>query len=229
MASMDFLALAARAHKEAGLPGSGPASVLNQSGRLLDVVNAVLAAHEEIQELRKDWTFDWARGTFSLSAGDDTYDPTVDFGITGGVREFSRAPLASYVYPTASGVNARNFLKFKEWEEFRGLNVPVVNGNVPTIFTLQPDGNVVYYPKPTVACTVVHEYYRNPETLAADATVPRMPTKFHMAIVWKAVMLVCGKTRDFGRFDTAEENYERLKFHLLEECTPKVRLGASLA
>jgi hypothetical protein len=126
MAQMNFLALAQRAHQEYGLPGDGPVSVLNQIGRNRDVVNWVLSAHEEIQSLRDDWTFDWAQGTFDLTPGTDIYDPASSFGVVGGIREFVRAPGGSYAYPTAAGVNSRCYLRYLEWEEFRPLLIPAV-------------------------------------------------------------------------------------------------------
>jgi hypothetical protein len=229
MAQMNFLALVQRAYREYGLAGSGPAAVTNQSGRNSDVVEWVKSAHEEIQSERNDWTFDWAQGTFALTAGQDTYDPSADFGISGGVRGFSRDPLASYAYPTAQGVNARVFLGFRPWEEFRGLTVPPASGNVPTVFTMRPDGDVQYYPKPSAAATVVHEYTLVQQVLADPTDIPRMPGWSHMAIVWKAVMIGCGKTGNFSRFDTAEEEYEKIRFNLLRLCTPQVRHAGPLA
>lgn len=223
---LNFLALVQRAYREAGLTGSGPVTVLNQSGRNLDMVNWVLQSHEEIQTSREDWTFDWAQGTFSLPSGQDTYDTATDFNIVGGVREFTRT--GAYVYPTAQGVNGRLFLEYLEWERFRYLTVPVVGG-IPVAFTVRPDGDVQYYPRPNVAATAVHEYFRLPETLAADTDIPRMPAWAHMAIVWKAVMIGCGKTKDWSRHDAAEERYEAIYQRMLRELTPQMVTGGPLA
>lgn len=229
MSQMDFLALAQRAYRESGFVGSGPVAVTGQVGRNADVVQWVLDAHEEIQGLRRDWSFDWSRETDTLSAGKDDYDPVSDFGITGGVREFVRSPCASYVYPTASGVQARNFLRFHEWEAFRGMNVPVVQGTTPVIFSRQPDGKVIYYPRPSAGCTVVHEVYLNKQLLVDPTDTPRIPADFHMAIVWKAVMLGAGKTNNYSRWDTAEEHHTQLLDRMLRECTPIVRHAGPLA
>lgn len=229
MSSMTFLQIVARAYQEAGLTGTTPVSVLNQTGRAADMVRWALSAHEYIQSLRLDWTFDWAQGTFALVANTDTYDPTSDFGVVGGVREFLKEQTSSYAYPTASGVNARLFLTHTPWEHFRGLLVPATLSAPPIRFSVRPDGDIQYWPKPNVACTAVHEYQRNAQVLAADEDVPRMPAWSHMAIVWKAVMLACTRTKDWSRHDTAEEHFYALHARLLSECTPQMTLGDTLA
>lgn len=223
---LNFLAIVQRAYRESGLTGAGPVSVLNQTGRNQDMVNWVLQAHEDIQTSRPDWTFDWAQGSFSLTSGDDTYDPADDFGVTGGVREFLRT--GAYSYPTAQGVNARLFLEYVEWERFRQLIIPVVPGQ-PVAYCLRPDGDVQFYPRPNVATTAVMEYYRQPQALADNTDIPRMPSWTHMAIVWKAVMISCGKTKDWSRFDTAEENFEAIYQRMLRECSPQLVTGGPLA
>src|SRR5207244_4319197 len=145
---------------------------------------------------RTDWRFDWQRGAFTLTPGQDTYSPVTHFSLPEGVRDFNRALGANYVYPTAQGVAGRNFLLLREWADFRGINVPQAAGQTPTMFTIQPNGEVVYFPVPGVVCTVVHEFTSHAPELTADDSVPRIPSRFSMAITWKAVMLACGKTKD---------------------------------
>lgn len=229
MAQMTFLEMVQRAWRESGLVSTTPPSVLNQTGRAADMVDWVKDAYEDIEARSADWNWNWAQGTFALAIGDDTYDPVNDFGVVGGVRDFARKDYASYTYPTAQGVNGRSFMKCVTWEQFQGLQIPPVTGSVPTIFTLRPDGDVQYYPVPNVAVTVVHEYWRNPQTLAADEDVLRIPAKFHMAVVWAAVMKGCGKTQNFARWDTAEEEFNKLLRAMERECLPRMMLGAPLA
>jgi hypothetical protein len=223
---MNFLALAQRAFRESGLTGTGPVSVLNQLGRVGDMVNWVLEAHEEIQTARPDWSFDWAQGAFALTPGQDTYSATTDFQITGGVREFVRNGAASYL--TSQGINGRMFLEYIEWERFRYLVIPAATG-LPAAFTARPDGSLQYFPRPNVAATVTHEYFRLPQLLAADTDIPRMPDWSHMAIVWKAVMIGCGKTKDWSRHDTAEERFEAIFQRMLRESTPQMVTAGPLA
>lgn len=228
---MTLLQIVQRAYREYGLAGSGPVSVLNQSGRNSDVVEWVKSAYEEIQLERPDWNFLWGQVTANLTANVDTYDPTAaPFGISNGVRAFAQRLGASYIYPTAQGVNGRLFMRFLPWEEFCKYIVPPVTGSMPTVFTLRPDGDLQYYPKPTAACTAVHEYWKNPATFTPDdADVPILPAWAHMAIVWKAVMIGCGKTQNWARFDTAEEEYMKIRSRLGQSALPQITHAGPLA
>lgn len=224
MPSMTFLGIVQRAYRESGLSGSGPVSVLNQAGRKADVVDWCIEAYEGLQNMRPDWSFNWSTTTFALTINDDTYVPDTS------IAEFRRDDRAAYSYPTAQGVNGRLFMQFREWEDFRGMQVPPAAGSQPIIYTVRPDGQLQYYPVPSVACTVVHEVKLVNQVLAADADVPRIPANTHMAIVWKAVMIGCGKTNNFSRFDTSEENYSELEDILLRDCIPKTAFrGGPLA
>lgn len=215
MARLTFLEAVQRAYRESGIGGStGPVTVLSQTGRNADFVKWVQTAFEDIQNLRDQWNFAWARGTFTLTSGTDSYDPVVDFGITLGVAEWVRE--GAYVYRPASGLSSRLWLSYLEWERFRDLPIPPVPG-FPNVFSVQPDGLVRYYPKPEQTYTAVHEYFRNPQVLAADGDVPRLPDRFHMAIVWKAVMHYATFNKDWSLHDSAEEKYEKVMDGVFEK------------
>jgi hypothetical protein len=226
MSQKTFLQLVAMAYQESGLTGTPPVSVENQIGRKADMVRWVQQAHEEIQGAAPDWTFDWAQGSFQLTTAADIYDPVADFGIVGGIRALPRK--GGYSYPSIQTPNSRQNLGYAEWEIFREMTPPVANGQ-PTLFTLRPDGRVQYWPYPDRDITATHEYQLNPQVLALDADVPRFPARFVEAIAWKAVIIGCGKTKDWSRRDSAEENYYR-KFELMQmECRPQVVTGGPLA
>lgn len=225
-----FLEIVQTAFRESGLTGEGPVTVLSQVGRKGDMVKWVQEAYQEIQEERRDWKFDWVSGgPYTLNASQDTYDPVTDFSIVGGVRQFMRQPFGSYVFPTAAGINARGFMQFLPWERFMGLNIPTVNGSMPTVFTIRPDEDIQYWPTPSVACSAYHQFYRNPQTLVNNADEPRMPSRYRMVIVWKAVMRSCEKTNNWARFDSAEENYNRYLTLLLREQTPQLLTAGPMA
>lgn len=218
---LNFLQLVQRAHQESGVAGNGPTAVTGQVGRAADFVRWVGEVHEEIQ-LQEHWRFDWVQGIFTLTAGKAVYVPTgaaPDFGIAQpGVRTWAAGDEA-FLFRPAQGINQRFFIKFVPWDEFKMINIPVSPG-MPTCWTVDPTGSVRYFPQPEQSYTAYHEYWRKPQALAAATDVPRMPQEYHMGIVWKAVMRSCEKIKDWTRFDSAEENWNRIYNRMLEAHGP---------
>lgn len=220
-----LLQLVQMAYRETGYAGA-LATAQNQTGRAADVVAAVLKAHEEVQLLRPDWRWDWAQGTFDLIAGKDSYNPATDWGLAGGIRSFERE--GAYLYRPAQGAAGRLWLGFLDWPTMRQMVVPTVAG-FANVFSVAPDGTVRYFPQPEQAYKAVHEYWRHPETLAADDASPRMPADLHLMVGWKAVMLLANATRDWARQDSAEEEYQKFLTRALNEQTESVATGGPLA
>lgn len=223
---MNFLQLCQRAHQESGIGGSGPTAVTGQVGRNADLVRWVLAAHEEIQGKQDNWRFDWQQGSFALTAGQAEYDPETDWGVSGGVRNFTKD--GHYVYVNSQGQEMRTKLGYLPWQMARDLKTPSVSG-IPTIFSLMPNGKVRFWPVPNAPTTVDSEYFLEPLTLSAPTDEPRFKAKYHMVIVWRAVMFYCEKVKDWSRFDTAESNYEDLYDKMLDTEMPEVVQGGPLA
>lgn len=189
---MNRLQLVQRVHQESGLSTTAPVATLNQSGMSAKLVNFVDEAWEEIQNSETTWRFANASTGGSLISGTDTYNPVSAWGIAAEPARWIQDWRAAYVYRTADGLGSRQFLTYLPWEQFRGMNIPVVSGT-PIYWTVQPDGDVQYFPRPNVAgLASVHEFYAANQMLAADGDIPRCPVKFHLAIAWCAVKLYCG-------------------------------------
>lgn len=222
---MNFLQTVQRTYRECGLVSNVPTAVTGQTGMAAKCVDWVLSAHADLQGEHL-WRFDWAQLSKVLSAGDDTYDPVADWGITAPVRKWVDAPQASYVYKTATGTTSRQWTHYLPWEQFRGLNLPAVSTSIPIYWTVNPQGYVVYFPAPlTGEWTAVHEYYRGAETLAANTDTPRMPTDYHMGIVWRAVKLYCGNDGAMELYKHAD-NELRIVMDKMERTELPQMLGA---
>lgn len=209
MPAMTFLEIVQRSYRESGVGGStGPASVENQTGRNLDFVRWAQDAYNIIQALPEALNFRWRKESLPLVAGKAVYDPIIDWGIVGGVKQWAKD--GAYIYRPAEGPAARLWLGYLEWPLFRQLPVPIVPG-FANVFTRQPDQKIQFFPQPEQNYTAVMEFYMNPETLTANGQIPEMPPELHMMIVWRAVMLYANFNKDWSRHDTAEEEYERLR------------------
>lgn len=225
MAALTFLQLAARTRQECGIAGDGPSSVTSQTGIYGKIVNWVLAAHEEIQLKEPCWRFDWAQYTGVLAAK-ESHDPTIDFSIS--ARIWDTRDTGAYCYPTASGANARTFLQWLSWEEFRALQPGGATGQ-PYFVAEAPDHTLRFYPTPTAGYTLVADYWRKPEVLAANADTPRMPAQYHLAIVWRAVMMYCGHDENTSLYQYAKQHYDRLISRMQDTELEPVEFSGPLA
>jgi hypothetical protein len=199
-----FLQLCTRTSQECGIAGSGPSAVTAQTGINAKIVNWVLTAHEEIQLKHPRWRFDWAQATKVLAA-QESYNPTSDWSLSARTWDWDGA----YVYVTASGATARQPLSYEPWHCYRELNLQGSSGQ-PQWITEAPDKTIRLYPIPNTTYTVALDYYRKPEVLAANSDTPRMPSQYHMAIVWRAVMLYCGHDENTPLYQQAKINFDHL-------------------
>lgn len=199
----NFLSLVQRTYEEAGLSNNPPSAVTGQVNMAKKVVNWVLDAHRELQAM-EDWRFDWAQVTKVLAANVDTIDPEADWAIT--VKRWLQNEQSAYVYKTATGLTTRQWLHYIDYNIFRGLNIPVQSGSAPIYWTVNPQGSIVYYPRPDSGdWTAVHEYFAGPETLVANTDVPRLPARYLMAIVWLAVKRYGGHDVNLDARNVAKE------------------------
>ena len=202
---MNFLEIAKRVSKECGVSGDGPTSVAAQTGMNAKVVNWVRDAFNEIQGTNEQWDFDWAVATLPLVAGKERYDPVGDWGLD--LRSFVKR--GTYVYRSVDGPQAKHWPSFVTWQEFRQMRLPDVRG-IPAYACVAPDGALFMYPAPDDGITAVVEYFREPQVLAENLDVPRLPVSYHMAIVWRAVMFFCTSEDNPALLQSASLNYRNI-------------------
>lgn len=195
-----FLQLVQRLRQECRVSGNGPVTVVNQNleyQRLIDWTNT---AWMEIQEAREDW--DWMRTTcaFPTVAGKPYYTPD-EIGLTdwgNWTRETWRC------YPTAAGNSAEIFMSYLDYQTYRDcyqFGATRYTQTQPVQMTITPDKSIGLGPTPLGGYTVTGDYYRVPTPLVNNDDVPAMPERFHMAIVYRAMMF-------YGMSEAAPEVYQ---------------------
>lgn len=193
---MTYLELCQRLRQEAGLSGTGPASVLSQTGEMKRIVDWVASAYEDIQNLHATWRFLRTDFSFSTIASTQDYLPTSvslsDFGswIKNDIRIYS-------------SVADEDSLEYCPWEIFRqayyfGSNRTQTGR--PTVITVKPNNALALWQIPNDVYTVNGEYYKTAQSMTANADSPLIPTRFQMIIVWKGLM-------HYGAYAGADEKY----------------------
>lgn len=221
---MNFLQLAKRTRQECGISGDGPAATEGQSGIYAKIIEWVKAAHEELQQLHVDWNFDWGREDCPLTPGQDVYEPVDLWGLPFKLH----AKDGCFIYRADQGDRIKYWLTELPWEEFRQLRMSNVSG-IPTYMALSPDKKLHFYPTPNDGLVLKLEYFKLPQVLAANTDVPRIPERYHMAIVWRAVMMWCGHDENPALFQVANGNYRELIRKMMVTELPAMRTPGALA
>ncbi|MCG7598405.1 hypothetical protein MHM84_01235 [Halomonas sp. McH1-25] len=209
---MTFLELCQRLRREVGAAGAGPASVVGQNGEYLRLIGWIQQAWHEIQTERRDWRFAWAEAEIELSPEFRDYPVPDDF--------------EHWIAETLRIGNDR--LCLMGWDEFRERFREPSNAAAPQVITLLPDNRIRLDTPPATTATLRFEYFRTPQTLAENNDVPRLPARYHMLIVYRAMM-------QYALFENAPEvlqqgsaNAARLMSEMEISELPAMELGGPL-
>lgn len=230
---MNFLALAQKLVEKCGISGTGPTTVTNQVGELKRAVNWINEAWLNIQQSRDDW--DWMRGSVSFQTvtHQATYTPA-QCGITDLAEWLLNTSICTFrTYDTNVGVASEIFLSYVDWNTYRDI---YLYGNMrqsyarPLSVTAAPDMSIGLGQIPDSAnYTIVGDYFKEPSLLVNDSDIPGLPTRFHMLIVYQAMIYYGEYEQDDYVRTTAELNYKRMLSSMVVAQLPEVTMGAALA
>ena len=222
---MNFLQLCQMLRSEAGIPGDGPTTVVSQTGQLLRVVQWIEEAYESIQSLHANWQFLQTSFSFSTIAGQAEYTPT---GVS--LTDLLNWKVDDFrVYLNASD---ENYLIYEPWETFRPnyqFGALRSQSARPTVFTVKPNKSLFFWAIPDTVYTIDGQYFKTPDVLSGDIDSPLFDAPFHMAIVWRALMLYAGALGAPDAYSHARHEYRKVMFKLEFDQLPKMTFGAPLA
>ena len=204
---MNFLALCQRVRQEGGISGSGPTTVVSQTGNLKRLVDWTNTAWMDIQTSHQNW--DWMRSSasFTTVAAQSTYPLGTGSGTVGvSVATFGmwdRDTFRNYV--TSVGTNSEVFMDFIHYDTWRDSYMYGALRSTttrPLQMSISPAKAIVLGPPPIVGYTITGDYFTAPLDMTLDADTPALPAQYHMAIVYRAMM-------SYGAYESAPEVYQR--------------------
>lgn len=228
-----FLELCADLTRESGAIGTAPAAVTAQTGRQLKCVEWIAAAWETIQNGRRDWTF--LRSEFSKSL---TIDQTAYIGGAGGwaLTRFGEflgdrpTFLPTTIYLPADGQETETELRQIDFDTWRTrYDRSTHDAGRPHEYAIAPDRTIRFGSKPDAAYTVRGEYRKTGQVLAANGDIPDMPDRFHMIIVWRAIMMMADADEAVQALALARAKYAELYRAMVRDCTPGMSLEGTMA
>jgi hypothetical protein len=232
-----FLELCRETAQESGtISGeSQPPAVTGQTGRLADIVRWVRDGWNEIQNARASWK--WMRAEFEeqITSAASRYDAVTDFGMDRFAEWIvfdENGNTTVTMFKTSLGATDERFLVYVPWDEFYGtflLGTNRTRVDRPSRFTVDPQGQLTFWPTPDATYTVRGLYRKSPQVLAANTDIPEMPARFHKLIVYTALLKL-------GQYDEALNQYplwliecRRRQSELERDQMPGVSLPGPLA
>lgn len=201
---MNFLQIAQRVHLLLRIgeerPGTQPTTVVGQVGVLAEMVSWVSASVTDICNLHPEWLFLRGSGTVPLASGASSITlATLQANLTGYVRlvpfvDSNRA----YILIKAAGNNTEVEVEYCPHEEWYGHHdvEPLPANAMPSVFTIAPNGDLLFNSESDQAYTVRTSYRRTQGALAADADETIIPDECDMLVVWWAIVRYYCVSRD---------------------------------
>lgn len=213
---MNRLQLVQRLSLESGASGS-ITTTIGQTGESLRLVTWIDQAWDDIQRMHPQWK--WMRktaGPANLTQDQAIYAPTD--------APFSLTDFGDWLNETfriyQDTVDNEQILTQYPYERFRNTYIYGTTRNTsgyPIAITitpakalqvaLQPD-NTNYF--------LTGEYYAKPSAFSANNDEPDMPERYHIMIVWKALMYYGGYESSPEAFSRASQLYLELKDDLTQ-------------
>ena len=218
--------------RECGISGTGPSTVVGQTGELLRVVNWYRQAYVELQN-EKNWL--WLRSQFTVatvaSDGSYAYGDCTDTIASAVISRFKAwYPHEFKIYLTSAGVGTETELSFVDWDIFkRCWLVGTQNDGYPSDVSIDPQRNIRLGAKPNAVYTLTGDYQKSAQVLAADADVPEMPEDFHNLIVTGAMKKYAAYSGAPDVWASARAEHSRMRRQLELNQLPPPRFGAALA
>jgi len=218
---MDYLELTRRLAREVG--ASGRIQTLQgtegEFRRLADWVNE---SWVELQMVRDTWK--WRVGEFEvpMTVGQRVVD-------TSSYPDFYRVLPNQFFGKLDSATNwaVLAFVSFRDWQDLVRTRPP--QEGVPVYYTERSDLVIEVDPIPSVPYSVRGLYTKRPQFLVDDFDVPSLPEEYHMAIVYKAMMLYGGYESAPEIYQSGEAGFNRIYQMLVNTDIPDVHLGTELA
>lgn len=208
---MNYLQLVQRLWKEAGVSGTSPGltTVANQTGELGRLVTWTNEAWRDIQTAHDDWGWMRASASFTTVSGTAVYplgSGPGTVGVTAATFGGRWLPHTARNYVTATGLSSETHMdvipRYDDWRDTYYFGAARFTTSRPTVVAVAPDKSLCLGPVPGNGYTITLDYFTAPTDLSADADTPALPEKYHMAIVWRALM-------SYGAYEVAPEMYQK--------------------
>ena len=229
---MTFLELVQKASLRADPLVAAPTTTVSQVGKALAFVNWVNDAWMDIQHKHPDWLFMRSSFTVNTTSGNGNYlfSACTDVATAVAIAAFrSWHKETLKIYLTSGGVSGERtlpYIPYKSW--YSVYNTNTQTNNTPVLFTIANDRSLNLAPKPNGIFTVTGEYQKSATLLSGNSATPSLPTEYHDAIVYRALMFYSMSEETSFMYQTAETEYKRLVGRMTLSQLPEIDMADPL-
>lgn len=226
---MNLLTLANQLRVECGVSGPALSTAQSQTGESARIVSWVQQAWIDIQTLKEDWLFLQTSFTFNLVANQFQYDPVTHCGLTNfgnWKRDSFRASSVGQNYADEELLNYMDWATFRDLYRYGDMRTTYAR---PVVVSIMPGKDLAFGSSPDQAYVIDGEYFTQPTALALDADTPDIPSRFHMLIVYRAMMYYAGYEAAPEVLSRGDFEYRRLMSRMEIDQIPTIYSGAPLA
>jgi hypothetical protein len=209
---MTFLELCKQFRQSVGASGSGPVTVMDQSGEYARLVSWIQQAWREIQ-LSRHWRFEWAEASVGTLVGFRECQPPSDLS----------------VWDAFTLKIDGKALHVLSWSDFRQHYQEDAGADYPSFIAQKPDGTLILDAAPRQDGLITFEYWRTPQVLVESSDVPRLPERYHMVIVYRAMLFYALYENAPEVLQAARSGEARILNEMVEQELPKVTNPEPLA
>lgn len=188
---MNLLSLVNRLRTECGVSGPSLTTVRNLVGENKRMFEWINSAWVDIQAEKSDWLFMRESLRFELQTQVQFYSAEVlDLG------SFSNWKQDSFrISSVGANYADEQLTNYMPYDQFRNL---YMYGNMrntytrPVVITIDPKKQLGFGAIPNQPYVVTGEYYTAPKELVEETDSPTIPDRFHMMLVYRAMMFYAG-------------------------------------
>ena len=230
---MNFLTLANRLKIKARVTGAAMTTVIGQNAEFDRLTLYVNEAWMTLQLTRPDWK--WMRNsmTFPTVAAQATYTLAQIESTGSGFTNFGNWDRDTFrCYTTAVGTNDENeisWLPYDQWRDVYQLGATRTTESRPVQFTITPALGIGLGGTPAVGYTISGDYYKVAAELALDIDTPSLPSQFHMAIIYRAMMFYGVSESSPEIYDEGNAEFNRMMARINLQQLPEIGICGALA
>jgi hypothetical protein len=208
---MNYIALVQRAVADAKVGIPSPTGVSGLTGLAGDIARWTAQAWLDIQnEFPTSLRCLRVRNfTATLTVADNEYSVT-SIAPNLALTTFSIFDAKTLFTQKADGTLKRDLdlLPYNVWMERYKL-ATFVSGQ-PTAATMSNDDTILFNTLPDIAYQLKGDYWRAPQELTADATIPLLPVRWHMLIVYRALQYLALDREQQTMFQQNKDNEDAM-------------------